>query len=158
MSYRFSYRKICHQAASFLQLALFLWGLLSNDMEQIFGKLNDPRLCSVLFSLPFGLPIIMPRLSEMTCEEYQEYDMEAYICGQGLLDLQTGQTIPDMSFIPAEPKASSFGWTDDGRLLAIDYGGPFWYSETAHEIHVYWNGTGYVIHKDENQHEQQKSA
>jgi hypothetical protein len=86
---------------------LFLHGLLSNMQEAKFSATNWPELCPVLFALPGGLLVVMPRcttLSEkLTREEYQAFtDRPDYV-------------------IPAENKADSFGYMN-GRLVAVDYG------------------------------------
>lgn len=83
-----------------------LYGLLANHQEVQFRNL-DHKLCPVRFWLPFGLLVVMPRVSplaqELTSEEYEAFvECEDYV-------------------LPVESKADSFGWLGD-RLVAIDYG------------------------------------
>lgn len=86
----------------------FLWGLLGNLQEVEFSRLNCDRLCPVKFSLPLGFLVVMPRVQEMTPEEFDRFDYDEFIKMKG-------------GIIPAEPKPSSFGWLGD-KVVCIDYG------------------------------------
>lgn len=86
----------------------FLQGLLANMQEAEFATTGWPQLCPVLFSLPGGFLVVMPRVREMS-----EADWDAFDAGE-FLDK------PDYH-VPAEYKRDSFGWLN-GRIVAIDYG------------------------------------
>jgi hypothetical protein len=91
---------------------LFLHGLLANLQEvkwsAFISKTSYYELCPVLWSIPFGLLVVMPRVDLMTEEEFEKFDAEKF-CDK-----------PAYS-IPVEHKPNSFGWLD-GRIVAIDYG------------------------------------
>jgi hypothetical protein len=87
---------------------LFLTGLLANLQESRFGKTGWPQLCPVLFSLPFGLLVVMPKLPLLTDGEFEAFDVNAFRDQQEY-------------YVPVEPKSNSFGWFND-RIVAIDYG------------------------------------
>lgn len=87
----------------------FLIGLLANMQERTFSATGWPELCPVVFSLPGGWIVVMPRcepVGELTDEVYQRMTKHA--------DYE----------VPAENKDDSFGWLggEGGRLVAIDYG------------------------------------
>lgn len=94
----------------------FLWGMLSNMQERDFSKCEDERLCPVLFSLPMGLLVVMPRLRELTEEEFEDFNEYTWQHPQA-----------NVMLIPSESKPSSYGWTSEDKVQAIDYGGPNWY-------------------------------
>lgn len=87
----------------------FLWGLLSNLQEADLGRRGWEELCPVLFSLPGGFLVVMPRAE--VCSEATMPDEET-------LRKLTSQ--PDRC-VPAEWKADSWGYLE-GRLVAIDFG------------------------------------
>lgn len=87
---------------------LFLTGLLCNMQEVQFGKTGWEGLCPVCWSLPGGFMLVMPRVRVMTKQEFEGFDFEGFV------------ERADYA-IPAEAKASSFGFLD-GRVVAIDYG------------------------------------
>ena len=89
---------------------LFLHGLLANMQEKNISRLTNhvEGFCPVLFSLPGGLLVVMPRVRVMTDEEYEKFDYESLV------------DHPDYR-IPAEDKSDSFGWLN-GQVVAIDYG------------------------------------
>lgn len=93
---------------SFYSWKMFLLGLLGNMQERSFSKMNDQRLCPVLFSVPGGFCNVMPKADVMAPEEFIEFDYDGYVNG-------------DHAPIPVERKWNSFGWLD-GRVVAIDYG------------------------------------
>lgn len=84
----------------------FLTGLLANMQERLFSQAGWPELCPVLFSLPGGWLVVMPRVD--VCRPHDVLDFET-LCDRGDYVL------------PVEHKNDSFGWLD-GRLVAIDYG------------------------------------
>jgi len=95
----------------------FLTGLLANLQERVFATLQDDRLCPVVFSLPGGLLVVMPRVTELT-----EYDWEELGLINGVTRWMGGEAAEGNYPLPVEfGKRSSFGW-HKGRLVAIDYG------------------------------------
>ncbi|MFA7287414.1 MAG: hypothetical protein WC055_00895 [Melioribacteraceae bacterium] len=90
------------------EFRLFLLGLLANMQEVQFSKINQPELCPVLFYIPFGFLVVMPRCEPLTREEFFEMDAENWL-------LREDYTIP------AEPKLDSFG-KYKGKIVAVDYG------------------------------------
>ena len=94
---------------------LFLTGLLCNQQETSFASLGWPEVCPVKFSIPGGFLVVMPRvipLSESRKEPVTDEEFEAW-------------TVRADGEIPAEAKLDSFG-SYEGRVVAIDYGGPGW--------------------------------
>jgi len=87
---------------------LFLCGLLANMQETKFGTSELEGFCPVLFGFPGGWFVVARRAIEMTKEEFANFDPHSF-CERG----EYG--------IPAEHKASSFGYLD-GEVVAIDYG------------------------------------
>ena len=86
----------------------FLQGLLANMQETKFSKAHWPELCPVLWSSVGGFLIIMPKLRELSLEEYLKFDYEGF-------------THTDSYVVPVEDKPESFGWLA-GKVVAIDYG------------------------------------
>jgi hypothetical protein len=93
---------------SMVEWRLFLLGLLANMQERTFSRVGWPELCPVLWSLPGGWLVVMRRARELTREEFDQLDLEAW--------LDRGDYM-----IPAEPKMDSFGWIGK-QLVAVDYG------------------------------------
>lgn len=92
----------------------FLHGLLANLQEREFSRAGWPELCPVVFALPLGLLVVMPRA-------------EVLDDGDGRDDAALEAMLSDFCnrpdyVVPAELKADSFGYLG-GRLVAIDYGG-----------------------------------
>ncbi|MDZ7824432.1 MAG: hypothetical protein U5K75_10635 [Ahrensia sp.] len=83
----------------------FLKGLLANDQERDCWRMKHPLLCPVLFALPTGLFIVMPRARNLTHEEWLSMDID---------DLDTEGLL-------VEKKIDSWGKLD-GRFVAVDYG------------------------------------
>lgn len=97
---------------STVEYRLFLLGLLGNLQEKRFSD-SDPRLCPVIFSMPFGLMNIMPRARKLSRDEFFALDYKAFV------DSSNGQySISDMT----ERKMDTFGWLN-GRIVVVDYGG-----------------------------------
>lgn len=86
----------------------FLWGLLANMQEVAFSATGWPELCPVLWSLPGGLLLVMPRARTLKTK---------------LSDIEyLHLTQHEDRMIPAENKACSWGYLPNGRLVAVDYG------------------------------------
>lgn len=79
--------------------------------EADFARLPWQQLCPVLWSIPGGWLVVMQRARVMTAEEFRSTCVEALINPPGT-----------NIFVPAELKPDSFGYLEDGRLVAIDYG------------------------------------
>lgn len=105
----FVVRKRAYKFPRLLSWKHFLWGLLGNLQEAEFSRTGWPELCPVLWSLPGGFLVVMPR-AEICSDENapSEEQLEELI------------NRPDYA-IPAERKADSWGFLD-GRLVATDYG------------------------------------
>jgi hypothetical protein len=81
--------------------------ILANMPEVMFGRTGWPEFCPVLWWIPGGFFVVMPRVEVCTAETAPA-DYEPLTDG---LD----------HVVPAEHKPSSWGYLD-GRLVAIDYG------------------------------------
>lgn len=94
-------RRRAYKLPSFRSWKGALWGVLSNLKER--ERSGAPGLCPVLWSLPGGLMIVMPR------------------CGRPPLDLlpSPGSAALDD---PDAYKACSYGLLD-GQLVRVDYHG-----------------------------------
>lgn len=89
---------------------LFLLGLLANMQEVSFSKMNNPKFCPIIFSLPMGFLVIMKRAEQMT-----DKDFETKIN-------YLSEWIKEDNFeIPCELKSTSFGYLDD-KIVVFDYG------------------------------------
>lgn len=86
---------------------LLLHGLIANMNESLFSKTGWIELCPVLFAVPGGFLVVMPRCTPLT----QKLTVEQY---------NAFVRRPDY-IVPAEHKLDSFGYYE-GRLVAIDYG------------------------------------
>ncbi len=107
-----------------IEWRLFLCGLLANMQETNFWRqLRNERLCPVIFSIPGGWLIVMPRAGEFSGEDHENFDYEDFVnvgfksdvVTLAFLGRETGWVIP------VENKQDSFGWLD-GRIVAVDYG------------------------------------
>jgi hypothetical protein len=95
-----------------LKLARGRQGLICNRFEADVWKLapefRRAMLCPVLWKLPFGIGLLMPRAVPLTESEHATMKQ------------------PDWDYVPPdighpfEPKASDWGWLK-GRLVALDY-------------------------------------
>ncbi len=88
----------------------FLRGLIANGIERDWWRSEtNEGLCPILFALPLGFLVVMPRcepVTNLTDDLYQEFvNRDGYV-------------------LPVENKEDSFGWLggDGGRLVAVDYG------------------------------------
>jgi hypothetical protein len=76
----------------------FLIGLLANMQESDFSKLGwSDLLCPVVFYLPGGWLVVMPRAAPLSDEQLDGFDFGAYLMPD------------DGRAIPTEPKGDSFG-------------------------------------------------
>lgn len=86
---------------------LCLHGLLANMQEAQFSRVGWAELCPVLWNIPGGFLVVMPRCQplgrRMSAEEFAEFSQKKDYC------------------VPVENKPDSFGWYR-GRIVAIDYG------------------------------------
>jgi hypothetical protein len=101
-------RKYAFKIPNVTEYRLLLHGLLANLQECTFSAAQWPELCPVLFSLPLGLLVVMPRVRILTDEEFLAIDIERWI--------DRGEYV-----VPVEAKSNSFGWLN-GNLVAVDYG------------------------------------
>lgn len=88
---------------------LFLQGLLGNMQEVLFSKMNDERICPIIFNIWGGWLLIMPRCKELTEQEFNNMDYKRF--KSDIIDFN----------VPVEHKQDSFGWYKD-KIVAIDYG------------------------------------
>lgn len=88
----------------------FLWGLLANMQEMEFCRIDEikNRLCPVIFYIPLGLLVVMPKVRVLKEEELTKEELKNFC------------TLTK-TYIPAELKHNSFGYFK-GNLVAIDYG------------------------------------
>jgi len=86
---------------------MFLCGLLANMQEREFSRAGWPELCPVLWSLPGGWLVVMPR-----CRPLNDFEWACFISES----FTTGERI-----VPVEHKRDSFGVLDN-RIVAVDYG------------------------------------
>lgn len=83
----------------------FLWGLQGNMQERELDTLKHEALCPVLFYIPGGFLVVMPR-AEPIPDDYSIGDFfEKY----------------KEDSLPVEKKRDSFGVLN-GKIVAVDYG------------------------------------
>lgn len=85
-----------------------LRGFLANHQEKEWTAAKLEGINPAVFSLPFGLAIVMRKARVLSPEEYVNFDYEKFI---DRIDY----------VIPVENKWNSFGVLD-GNVVAIDYG------------------------------------
>jgi hypothetical protein len=100
-------KRFAFKFPTYVSWRLFLNGLLCNMQEKQFSG-TSPNLCPVLWSLPGGFLVVMPRCEPITRATFFGMDVQTFI------------EQPDM-FLPVENKQDSFGWYKD-RIVAVDYG------------------------------------
>lgn len=102
--------KFVFKIPSFYSWRNFLNGLLCNMQEIQFSKCIDMnnKLCPVLFYLPGGFLVIMPKVRVLQQNELPKYLLEQF-CTENQMHL------------PVEIKYDSFGFLNS-KLVAIDYG------------------------------------
>ena len=89
---------------------LFLQGLLANGQEKLFWKQGGyPELCPVLFTLPLGFLVVMPRATILSDEEFSKWDVGKFCNKKDYC-------------IPGEAKVDSFGRLGNGQIVCVDYG------------------------------------
>lgn len=76
--------------------------------ERDLSKPGWVELCPVVFAVPGGWLVVMPRATPLTDEQTERLDPLSILSRHDCA-------------IPAEPKASSFGMLG-GRLVVVDYG------------------------------------
>ena len=103
-------RRYALKVPRLIEWRLFLYGLLANMQERKFWRhLRHEKLCPVLWSVPGGWLVVMPRVVSLTCEEFADVDHATFV------------QLDDIGVIPVEDKQDSFGWYE-GRMVAVDYG------------------------------------
>jgi len=99
----------------------FLLGLLANMQEVNLSKTHDERLCPVLFYIPGGWLIVMPRCGEISREDFLNLDVTRF-WPDNSEDYHPDNTCERANYnVPVENKEDSFGVLD-GKIVAVDYG------------------------------------
>lgn len=88
---------------------LFLKGLLANMQEVHFSTMKDERMAPVIFSIPGGFLLVMPR-----CKAISKYDFLK------VLNISYFHGLEPFK-VPVENKIDSFGWLNN-KIVALDYG------------------------------------
>ena len=101
-------KRFAFKIPNFCEWRLFLHGLLANIQERVFSSTDWVELCPVLFALPCGLLVVMPKAEALSDEEFLNMDIDKFCNHKNYV-------------VPVEHKASSFGLLN-GRIVAIDYG------------------------------------
>lgn len=96
---------LCFKTPSMHSWQTFLWGLLGNMQERLFWTTKWPELCPVLFSIPGGWLVVMPKVEPLSDDDWEKVN----------------RNWGNMVHVPAELKRDSFGVLD-GRIVAVDYG------------------------------------
>lgn len=89
----------------------FLWGLLANMQEIQFSKLNWPELCPIIWYIPGGFLVVMPRCKILIRNDF---------CEEKINEIFTNAKLHNRC-LPVEMKPDSWGFLN-GRLIAVDYG------------------------------------
>lgn len=95
---------------------LFLYGLLANMQEKVFSEMGIPELAPVLFAVPGGFLVVMPRVE---VKDFEADDRFVY------LDMfkaarDKSEHVEILTNI-VEQKVDSVGmW--NGKVVAVDYG------------------------------------
>lgn len=107
----FIFNKLVFKIPSLYSWKNFLWGLLANIQEKEFSRIHDmnEKLCPIIFSLPLGILVVMPRVRVLNEGELSIEILEKFC------------RINNNYIIPSELKYDSFGYFK-GKLVAIDYG------------------------------------
>jgi len=95
---------------------LFLKGMLGNIQEVLFSSMNDKRMCPVLFSLPGGFLLVMPRCEAVSVDRFEILDITVF---NSEYDYDAQKFI--RCKVPVERKPDSFGIYQN-RIVAVDYG------------------------------------
>ena len=99
-----------YKIPSLKNISQFKWGLIANKHESNFYKAYDKKnkICPVVFSIPFGLLIVMPKIRVVKDNELSKEYLTQHCTEPGYI-------------IPAELKCDSFGYLNS-KLVVIDYG------------------------------------
>lgn len=100
---------------------LFLTGLLANLQEKQFAILKYKKLCPILFTLPLGFLIVMPRVDMLSEQEFLNINFEDFDMYKSEIFPYKLDIIENGYFISVENKANSFGWYKND-LVCVDYG------------------------------------
>lgn len=92
-------------------------GLLANMQERLFAGCGWPELCPVVFSLPGGWLVVMPRLQVLTEEEF-----EWWLDWREKVKWPPDARMDGSCALPVELKADGWAWRGCS-VVAIDYGG-----------------------------------
>ncbi|PDT86527.1 hypothetical protein [Sinorhizobium sp. BJ1] len=101
-------RRYAFKLPSIKSWRLFLMGLLGNIQERQFGTIGWDGLCPVLFSIPGGWLVVMPRCRAITANQWDNLDFNKFVDREDYV-------------LPVECKQDSFGWLN-GKVVAYDYG------------------------------------
>jgi hypothetical protein len=85
----------------------FLFGLLNNLNERQAHREDPAHRCPVLFVAPGGFLLVMPRVKELTEDEFRLHG--------------PAKRFHDRRYQP-EAKPDSWGRSANGEIVAIDYG------------------------------------
>jgi hypothetical protein len=100
-------------------------GMHCNRNEAIIWRrafpTNRVKLCPVVFSLPLGVVIVMPRASPVTLDERNAYDSDS--TDPGKIDVFLWDPEPSGNYALLEPKPENLGWLN-GLMVHVDYGEP----------------------------------
>ncbi|HEV7293114.1 MAG TPA: hypothetical protein VGN79_12415 [Devosia sp.] len=108
-------RKGCNRWVLLTRRYAFKFPALSSWQDFLFGLLNNmnearehhlPGRCPILWSLPGGLLVVMPRVEIMNEVQFQQFDPGVF---------NTEYTLN------VEHKPDSYGFLD-GKIVAVDYG------------------------------------
>jgi len=113
----------------------FLYGLLANMQERMFATTGWPELCPVLFSLPGGWIVVMPRCESLRVDGAWVDPVPHWWGDEGPDEAWWAAFTQRAEYeVPVEHKADSLGLLN-GRIVAVDYGG--WANEG--QIVAIWN-------------------
>lgn len=100
----FCFRGYAVKIPSFYSWRHFLQGLIANMQERRFAGYNR-LLCPVLFAVPGGFLLVMPKVEQPI----------------SIHDYEIALAIVDRYTLPVERKLDSFGYLN-GEIVAVDYG------------------------------------
>lgn len=98
----------------------FIKGLLGNMQEVHYSKMKDKRICPVLFAIPGGFLLVMPRCKELSEVEFTNININDY-WKQHLKNINEKTMYCGDFVVPVEHKIDSFGIINN-NIVAIDYG------------------------------------
>lgn len=101
---------------TFTSWKLFLYGLLANMQEKTFSGMQIPELAPVLFALPGGFLVVMPRVD---VKSFEADDRFVYL--DMFKAARAKSEHRDILTNIVEQKVDSVGmW--NGKVVAVDYG------------------------------------